>query len=94
MWPPFAPQVFRQRDARFVRLLNQIRQGDGEAAVAELERQCSRPLPEVRGGSHPGPDPDPGPKIDLTAGAALTAILAVLVSVTNRFSLGSAVEYG
>ena len=41
-------QVFRQRDAHFVRLLNQIRLGNGAAAVAELERQCSRPLPEVR----------------------------------------------
>ena len=54
-WSPRVLQVFRQRDARFVRLLNQIRQGDGEAAVAELERQCSRPLPEARGGLRPTP---------------------------------------
>ena len=41
--------MWRQRDARFVALLNRIRDGDGESAVATLRLECSRPLPPVRG---------------------------------------------
>jgi len=72
-------QVFRQRDANFVRLLNQVRLGNGAAAVAELERQCSRPLPEVRRRqaltlaptlTWPGHDPDRGPQTLRTIAAA------------------------
>ena len=36
-----------------MRLLNDIRLGDGAAAVEELAAQCSRPLPEVRKAESP-----------------------------------------
>ncbi|KAK9815272.1 hypothetical protein WJX72_000940 [[Myrmecia] bisecta] len=42
-------KVWRQKEQKFVRILNAIRSGDGEAAIAELVRECSRPLPVVNG---------------------------------------------
>lgn len=42
-------QVWRQRNPEFVRMLNNIRSGNGKAAIQELLQQCSRPLPEQNG---------------------------------------------
>ena len=42
-------QVWRQRNPEFVRMLNDIRTGNGKAAIQELLQQCSRPLPEQNG---------------------------------------------
>ena len=42
-------QVWRQRNPEFVRMLNNIRTGNGKAAIQELLQQCSRPLPEQNG---------------------------------------------
>jgi hypothetical protein len=41
-------RVWRQRDPDFVRLLNGVRFGHGEAAM-EIARRCARPLPELDG---------------------------------------------
>ena len=42
-------KVFRQSDEEFVRILNDIREGRGQAAMAALQRRCLRPLPQVHG---------------------------------------------
>ena len=42
-------KVFRQSDEDFVTILNDLRQGRGERALAALQQQCARPLPEVHG---------------------------------------------
>lgn len=42
-------QVFRQRNPEFVRMLNDIRTGNGTAAIQQLLKQCTRPLPEQHG---------------------------------------------
>lgn len=42
-------QVWRQRNPEFVRMLNNIRTGNGKGAIQELLQQCSRPLPEQNG---------------------------------------------
>ena len=42
-------QVWRQRNPKFVRMLNDIRTGNGKAAIQGLVQQCSRPLPEQNG---------------------------------------------
>ena len=42
-------QVWRQRNPEFVRILNDIRTGNGKGAIQELLQQCSRPLPEQNG---------------------------------------------
>ncbi|KAL3131052.1 hypothetical protein ABBQ38_15563 [Trebouxia sp. C0009 RCD-2024] len=42
-------KVWRQRNPEFVRMLNNIRTGNGKGAIQELLQQCSRPLPEQNG---------------------------------------------
>ena len=42
-------QVFRQRNPEFVRMLNDIRTGNGRAAIQQLLQLCTRPLPEQNG---------------------------------------------
>ena len=42
-------QVFRQRNPEFVRMLNDIRTGNGKAAIQQLLQLCTRPLPEQNG---------------------------------------------
>ena len=42
-------KVFRQADEEFVAILNSIREGRGQAAIAALQRRCSRPLPAIDG---------------------------------------------
>lgn len=42
-------QVFRQRNPEFVRMLNDIRTGNGTVAIQQLLKQCTRPLPEQHG---------------------------------------------
>ena len=47
--PCMHAQVFRQRDVRFVSLLDQIRSGNGDAAAAQLAQLCQNQLPEMNG---------------------------------------------
>ena len=42
-------QVFRQRNPEFVRMLNDIRTGNGRVAIQQLLQLCTRPLPEQNG---------------------------------------------
>lgn len=42
-------QVFRQRNPEFVRMLNDIRTGNGRTAIQQLLQLCTRPLPEQNG---------------------------------------------
>ena len=40
----FASAVFRQADEDFVTILNDLREGRGQSALAALQQRCSRPL--------------------------------------------------
>ena len=42
-------KVFRQSDEDFVAILNDLREGRGQAALAALQRRCGRPLPATHG---------------------------------------------
>ncbi|KAA6419235.1 MAG: DNA repair and recombination PIF1 [Trebouxia sp. A1-2] len=42
-------KVFRQRNPEFVRMLNDIRTGNGRTAIQQLLQLCTRPLPEQNG---------------------------------------------
>jgi hypothetical protein len=43
-----ALQVFRQKNPEFVRILDQVRNGDGRRAVPALQKICQRPLMYLR----------------------------------------------
>ena len=42
-------KVFRQSDEEFVAILNDLRMGRGQGALAALQQRCARPLPETHG---------------------------------------------
>ena len=42
-------KVFRQADEDFVAILNDLREGRGQTALAALAQRCARPLPSVHG---------------------------------------------